>query len=167
MKLPTRAALIGSLCLLAACAVTQPSVQVSMKTVRSENYGSYPQNYQRQVRQYLKDSLLDPDSAKIRISPPRKVFKIYNPEAKIYSPKTPNQLKAEGYYLVCAEVNAKNTFGGYAGWQTQRYRFTNGSMEDEQNFSYRNSIDSDACYSTDEIYIDTQNLDKLKVNIVP
>ena len=138
-----------------------------MKTVRSENYGSYPQNYQRQVRQYLKDSLLDPDSAKIRISPPRRVFKIYNPEAKIYSPKTPNQLKAEGYYLVCAEVNAKNTFGGYAGWQTQRYRFTNGSMEDEQNFSYRNSIDSDACYSTDEIYIDTQNLDKLKVNIVP
>ena len=167
MKLPTRAALIGSLCLLAACAVTQPSVQVSMKTVRSENYGSYPQNYQRQVRQYLKDSLLDPDSAKIRISPPRRVFKIYNPEAKIYSPKTPNQLKAEGYYLVCAEVNAKNTYGGYTGWQTKRYRFTNGSMEDEQNFSYQNSIDSDACYSEDEIFIDTQNLDKLKVNIVP
>ena len=115
MKLPTRAALIGSLCLLAACAVTQPSVQVSMKTVRSENYGSYPQNYQRQVRQYLRDSLLDPDSAKIRISPPRRVFKIYNPEAKIYSPKTPNQLKAEGYYLVCAEVNAKNAYGGYTG----------------------------------------------------
>ena len=44
MKLPTHAALIGSLCLLAACAVTPPSAQVSMKTVRSENYGSYPKN---------------------------------------------------------------------------------------------------------------------------
>ena len=166
MKLPTRAALIGSLCLLAACAVTQPSVQVSMKTVRSENYGSYPQNYQRQVRQYLKDSLLDPDSAKIRISPPRKVFKIYNPEAKIYSPKTPNQLKAEGYYLVCAEVNAKNTFGGYTGWQTKIYRFVGGRIEAEGPLgSFVTSFE--VCSSQDEVFIDTNNMGNVKVNIVP
>ena len=164
MKLPTRAALIGSLCLLAACAVTQPSVQVSMKTVRSENYGSY--------RQYLNDSLLDPDSAKIRISPPRKVFRIYNPEAKIYSPKTPNQLKAEGYYLVCAEVNAKNTFGGYTGWQTHRYRFHKGGlMEDEKNLSVDDpdfgGTDFAACTSRDEIFIDTNSVGNVQVNIVP
>ena len=167
MKLPTRAALLGSLCLLAACAYTPPSAQVSLKAVRSENYGSYPKNYERQIRQYLNDTLLDPGSARIRIGTPHKVFQTYNPLANTYPPKTPKELKTNQYYVVCAEVNAKNTFGGYAGWQTQRYRFTNGSMEDEQNFSYRNSIDSDACYSTDEIYIDTQNLDKLKVNIVP
>ena len=171
-KLPTRAVLIGSLCLLAACAVTQPSAQVSMKTVRSENYGSYPKNYERQVRQYLRDSLLDPDSAKIRISPPRRVFKIYNPEAKIYSPKTPNQLKAEGYYLVCAEVNAKNTFGGYTGWQTHRYRFHKGGlMEDEKNLSVDDpdfgGTDFAACTSRDEIFIDTNSVGNVQVNIVP
>ena len=89
------------------------------------------------------------------------MFKIYETDDR------PSQPKYYPCYLVCAEVNAKNTYGGYTGWQTKRYRFTNGSMEDEQNFSYQNSIDSDACYSEDEIFIDTQNLDKLKVNIVP
>ena len=165
-KLPTRAVLIGSLCLLAACAVTQPSAQVSMKTVRSENYGSYPKNYERQVRQYLNETLLDPGSAKIRISPPRRVFKIYNPEAKIYSPKTPNQLKAEGYYLVCAEVNAKNTFGGYTGWQTHRYRFVNGEIEDEAPLGSFGT-DFAVCRSQDEVFISINNIGNVKVNIVP
>ena len=167
-KLPARPALLGSLCLLAACAVTPPSAQVSMKTVRSENYGSYPKNYERQVRQYLNETLLDPGSAKIRISPPRKVFRIYNPEPKTFPPKTPKQLETSGYYLVCAEVNAKNTFGGYTGWQRHRYRFyKDGQMEDEQNLgSY--GTDSSACVSQDEIFIDTWSVDRhIKINIVP
>ena len=136
---PARATLTGSFSLLlVACAdLPQPTpIEISMSNVRSADYGTYPEHYEQQIHQYLNDTLLDPDSAKIRIAPPRK-------------------------------VNAKNTYGGYTGWQTKRYRFTNGSMEDEQNFSYQNSIDSDACYSEDEIFIDTQNLDKLKVNIVP
>ena len=164
-NLPARATLTGSFSLLlVACAdLPQPTpIEISMKTVRSENYGSYPKNYERQIRQYLNETLLDGDSARIRIiTPPRKVFKIYETDDR------PSQPKYYPCYLVCAEVNAKNTYGGYTGWQTKRYRFTNGSMEDEQNFSYQNSIDSDACYSEDEIFIDTQNLDKLKVNIVP
>ena len=136
---PARATLTGSFSLLlVACAdLPQPTpIEISMSNVRSADYGTYPEHYEQQIHQYLNDTLLDPDSAKIRIAPPRK-------------------------------VNAKNAYGGYTGWQTKRYRFTNGSMEDEQNFSYQNSIDSDACYSEDEIFIDTQNLDKLKVNIVP
>ncbi|MGF6147871.1 Uncharacterised protein [Kingella potus] len=167
-KLPARAALVGSLSLLlAACAVTPPSAQVSMKTVRSENYGSYPKNYERQVRQYLNNTLLDPDSAKIRISPPRKVLRLYNPEAKTFPPKTPKQLEPEGYYLVCAEVNAKNTFGGYTGWQTHRYRFhKSGIMENEQNLGIYGT-DFAACSSRDEIFIDTNNVGNVKVNIVP
>ena len=166
MKLPTHAALIGSLCLLAACAYTPPSAQVSLKAVRSENYGSYPKNYERQVRQYLNETLLDPGSAKIRISPPRKVFKIYNPEAKIYSPKTPKQLNSEGYYLVCAEVNAKNTFGGYTGWQTKIYRFVDGGIEDE---ALLGSFGTDfaVCSSQDEVFISINNMGNVKVNIVP
>ena len=163
-NLPARATLTGSFSLLlVACAdLPQPTpIEISMSNVRSADYGTYPNDYEQQIRQYLNDTLLDPDSAKIRITPPRKVFKIYETDDR------PSQPKYYPCYLVCAEVNAKNTYGGYTGWQTKRYRFTNGSMEDEQNFSYQNSIDSDACYSEDEIFIDTQNLDKLKVNIVP
>ena len=163
-NLATHAALTGSFSLLlAACAIPpEPApMDISMSTVRSADYGVYPNDYEQQIRQYLNDTLLDPDSAKIRITPPRKVFKIYETDDH------PSQPKYYPCYLVCAEVNAKNTYGGYTGWQTKRYRFTNGSMEDEQNFSYQNSIDFDACYSEDEIFIDTLNLDKLKVNIVP
>ena len=163
-NLPARATLTGSFSLLlVACAdLPQPTpIEISMSNVRSADYGTYPEHYEQQIHQYLNDTLLDPDSAKIRIAPPRKVFKIYETDDR------PSQPKYYPCYLVCAEVNAKNTYGGYTGWQTKRYRCTNGSMEDEQNFSYQNSIDSDACYSEDEIFIDTQNLDKLKVNIVP
>jgi len=163
-NLPARATLTGSFSLLlVACAdLPQPTpIEISMSNVRSADYGTYPEHYEQQIHQYLNDTLLDPDSAKIRIAPPRKVFKIYETDDR------PSQPKYYPCYLVCAEVNAKNTYGGYTGWQTKRYRFTNGSMEDEQNFSYQNSIDFDACYSEDEIFIDTQNLDKLKVNIVP
>ena len=165
-KLPTRAALIGSLCLLAACAYTPPSAQVSMKTVRSANYGSYPRNYQRQIRQYLNDTLLDPDSAKIRIGTPHKVFQIYNPLKNTYPPKTPRELKTNEYYVVCAEVNAKNTFGGYAGWQTKIYRFVGGRIEDEAPLgSFGTSFE--VCSSQDEVFIDTFNVRNVKVNIVP
>ena len=165
-KLPTRAVLIGSLCLLAACAVTQPSAQVSMKTVRSENYGSYPKNYERQVRQYLNDTLLDPDSAKIRIGTPHKVFQTYNPLANTYPPKTPKELKSNQYYVVCAEVNAKNTFGGYTGWQTKIYRFVDGGIEDEAPLGSFGT-DFAVCRSQDEVFIDTFNVGNVKVNIVP
>ena len=166
MKLPTRAALLGSLCLLAACAVTQPSAQVSMKTVRSENYGSYPKNYERQVRQYLNETLLDPGSAKIRIGTPHKVFQIYNPLANTYPPKTPRELKNNQYYVVCAEVNAKNTFGGYTGWQTKIYRFVGGRIEAEGPLgSFVTSFE--VCSSQDEVFIDTINVGNVKVNIVP
>ena len=162
-KLP---ALLGSLCLLAACAVTPPSAQVSMKTVRSENYGSYPKNYERRVRHYLNETLLDPDSAKIRIGTPHKVFQIYNPLKYTYPPKTPRELKTNEYYVVCAEVNAKNTFGGYTGWQTKIYRFVGGRIEDEAPLgSFGTSVE--VCSSQDEVFIDTFNVGNVKVNIVP
>ena len=143
-----------------------------MRTIRSADYGPYPRNYERLIRNHLNQTLLDPGSAKIRISPPRKVFKIYNPEAKIYSLETPKQLRSEGYYLVCAEVNAKNTFGGYTGWQTHRYRFHKGGlMEDETNLRVYDpdfgGTDFAACTSRDEIFIDTESVGNVQVNIVP
>ena len=137
-----------------------------MKAVRSANYGVYPKNYQRQIRQYLNDTLLDPGSAKIRIGTPHKVFPTYNPLANTYPPKTPKDLKTKQYYVVCAEVNAKNTFGGYAGWQTKIYRFVGGGIEDE---ALLGSFGTDfaVCSSQDEVFIDTNNMGNVKVNIVP
>ena len=173
-KLPVRTALTAGLALLlAACAASQPAahapVQISMRTVRSANYGVYPQNYERQIRQYLNETLLDGGSARIRIiTPPRKVFSIYkNPEDDYTGP---SQLKYAQYYVVCVNVNAKNAFGGYTGWQTQRYQFVNGRMADEQDFDARvgRGTDFTACKSKDEIFIDTWTLfDEVKVNIVP
>ena len=165
---PVRTA--GLALLLAACAAKP--IEVSMQAARNADYGRYPKDYQQHIRNYLDENLRDAGSAKIRISPPRKVFKIYNPEAKIYAPKTPKQLKSEGYYLVCAEVNAKNTFGGYTGWQTHRYRFHKGGlMEDEKNLSVYDpdfgGTDFAACTSRDEIFIDTESVGNVQVNIVP
>ena len=160
---PLPRSLLAAACLLAACAYTPPSAQVSLKAVRSENYGSYPKNYERQIRQYLNDTLLDPGSAKIRIGTPHKVFQIYNPLENTYPPKTPRELKTNEYYVVCAEVNAKNTFGGYTGWQTKIYRFVGGRIEDEGSFV----TSFEACSSQDEVYIDTINVGNVKVNIVP
>ncbi len=89
-KLSARAALIGSLSLLlTACAIppeTAP-MEISMGTIRNADYGTYPNDYEQQIRQYLNDTLLDPDSAKIRITPPRKVFKIYETDDQPSKPK--------------------------------------------------------------------------------
>ena len=70
MKLPTRAALLGSLSLLlAACTST---FDVSMQAVRNADYGPYPKNYQQLIRQRLDGNLLDARSAQIRFTtPPR------------------------------------------------------------------------------------------------
>ena len=162
-NLPARATLTGSFSLLlVACAdLPQPTpIEISMSNVRSADYGTYPEHYEQQIHQYLNDTLLDPDSAKIRIAPPRKVFKIYETDDR------PSQPKYYPCYLVCAEVNAKNTFGGYTGWQTKIYRFVGGGIEDE---ALLGSFGTDfaVCRSQDEVFIDTFNVGNVKVNIVP
>ena len=110
-SLPARAALLGSLSLLlAACTST---FDVSMQAVRNADYGPYPKNYQQLIRQRLDGTLLDARSAQIRFTtPPRKVYQLS---------RAPYKLNGRAYYAVCVEVNAKNAYGGYTGWQTKRY----------------------------------------------
>ncbi|WP_315359956.1 hypothetical protein [Neisseria bacilliformis] len=77
MKLPARAALLGSLCLLAACAAKP--IEVSMQAARNADYGRYPKDYQQHIRSYLDENLRDAGSAKIRITTsPRKVLRLSN-----------------------------------------------------------------------------------------
>ncbi len=152
-SLPARAALLGSLfLLLAACA---SSFDVSMQAVRNADYGPYPKNYQQLIRKRLDGNLLDARSAQIRFTtPPRKVFQLS---------RAPYKLNGRAYYAVCVEVNAKNAYGGYTGWQTKRYSIYNGILE-ELTFD---SVGLDMCDSTDEIYITSGIYNKFKVNIVP
>ena len=63
-------------------------------------------------------------------------------------------------------MNAKNTFGGYTGWQTKIYRFVDGGIEDE---ALLGSFGTDfaVCSSQDEVFISINNMGNVKVNIVP
>ena len=151
-SLPTRAALLGSLfLLLAACA---SSFDVSMQAVRNADYGPYPKNYQQLIRKRLDGNLLDARSAQIRFTtPPRKVFQLS---------RAPYKLNGRAYYAVCVEVNAKNAYGGYTGWQTKMFRLKNNTIEGNPTGAYA------ACTSKDEIYIDTTLIfGGDQVNIVP
>ena len=156
MKLPTRAALLGSLSLLlAACTST---FDVSMQAVRNADYGPYPKNYQQLIRQRLDGTLLDARSAQIRFTtPPRKVLRLSNQGVQ-----GSGRAGWDAFYLACADVNAKNAYGGYTGWQTKMFRFKNNTIEGNPTGAYA------ACTSKDEIYIDTTLIfGGDQVNIVP
>ena len=70
---------------------------------------------------WLKDNLLDYDSAKIEIVVPA-YTKNHRPYA--YSKKKPD-LTVE---VFCYRVNSKNRFGGYTGWQDYFIIFHEGKM---------------------------------------
>ena len=167
MKLPARAALIGSLSLLLAACAAKP-IEVSMQAARNADYGRYPKDYQQHIRGYLDENLRDAGSAKIRITtPPRKVLRLSNQGVQ-----GSGRAGWDAFYLACADVNAKNAYGGYTGWQTHRYRFHKGGLvEDEKNLSVYDpdfgGTDFAACTSRDEIFIDTESVGNVQVNIVP
>ncbi len=153
---PARAALLGSLSLLlAACA--SPMVDISMQSIRSADYGIYPKDYRQRIRQHLNRTLLDGGSARVNITmPPKKIFEI----TRDWEPRRGDYLKTRTYYLVCIEINAKNAYGGYTGWQTQTYEFENGRMKSDAVVSTR------VCDSKDDPYIDNRDPYE-RVNILP
>lgn len=59
-------------------------------------------------------------------------------------------------------MNAKNSYGGYTGWQTHRYKFWNNEQEYEQAAG---SPCEEALATRDEIYIN--NYATGLVDIVP
>lgn len=62
------------------------------------------------------------------------------------------------FYLVCVNVNAKNAYGGYTGWQTKFYWFEYGAI------STNAATSLEACESQNDIYIDTLIIyDRIKV----
>lgn len=82
----------------------------------AEIYGVYPSSYKSTVQDYLDSVLLDPDSKKIEwLRAPKRDW--YKNKSGI----TPG-------YLVCAAVNAKNGFGGYAGARTAWFIINNDTV---------------------------------------
>lgn len=133
---------------LAACATSTPIQRstITMAQIKSADYGAYPKNYEQRIRQDLENRLLDYDSAKIKIIvPPKKTYEVAQSDGGNPAWRT------KIYYSVCVNVNAKNSYGAYTGWQTHRYKFWNNQQEYE---SY-GSLECDKLLATnDEIYID-------------
>ena len=92
----------------------------------SMNPGAVPdhESAQTQAKEVIRQRLKDPDSAQFRNSTP--FFKtLYN-----YG------LAAAGSYeplwALCIEVNAKNSYGGYSGFEKWMVKFRNGhALSDE------------------------------------
>lgn len=78
-------------------------------------YGKAPQEYKNIFEKIIKQSLKDPGSAKFRNI--QKPIKMWGSSTGLVH-----------YWLICGEVNAKNGFGGYAGFEAMGVRyFPNGS----------------------------------------
>ncbi len=73
-------------------------------------------NYERLAKDWLEQHLKDPDSVKYRtVSRPRQKYVMQKRE------------KSYGY-SVCVEYNAKNTYGGYAGFKKHWFWFRDGAL---------------------------------------
>jgi hypothetical protein len=81
--------------------------------MENADYGTPPTDYQSKIIDFVKPLLKDPDSAKFTFdSLPRK-----------------GQYRYRNYgYVVCAKVNAKNSYGGYTGDQLQYFFFVNDQI---------------------------------------
>ncbi len=121
---------------LSACNTNPPKVDSV-----SQDPGQYPKNYQEIVERYLDRILKDPTSKKIEwLNKPRPIA---------YSLKSflSDAVVIPGYG-VCAFVNAKNSFGGYAGSKLVLFLIKNDSV-------VRSSIPSTEEWIPERATIDT------------
>jgi hypothetical protein len=96
---------------LAGCA-TAPTQQEKALA----DYGSPPSNYEKSIRDYLQVALKDPYSYDMKILfEPRKDWTAF------FSKKTFG-------YAVCANINAKNSFGGYNGFKLVYFLIRNDQV---------------------------------------
>jgi hypothetical protein len=85
--------------------------------------GPYPQNYQELTKQYITANLKDPSSAKYRLKEkPRKTYFEDTLRGKLSTGET------IFCWIVHVDVNAKNSFGAYAGFQTWQFYIRDGRI---------------------------------------
>lgn len=86
--------------ILAGCAAVPRPEQMA-----AADYGPEPVNYEAAIHRHLHSALKDPESVRdLRIAPPMKGFFQYDGHSSI-----------EYGWLSVVELNARNSFGGYAG----------------------------------------------------
>ena len=97
---------------IAGCA-TRPTEQ----ELTNADYGSYPSDYEQLIRRHMQSVLKDPDSARYDF---------------LNSPKSGwNVLGGKKFgYVVCANINAKNSFGGYVGTRMSYFMMRDGRTID-------------------------------------
>lgn len=98
--------LVVSALLLSACGNIRPTPD----QINLAYYGPPPTDPEGAVFKYFEERLIDPESARIKCSNPRKGW--VNLAGKL----------SYGWVCICS-VNAKNRFGGYAGAKEYRYLF--------------------------------------------
>ncbi|MDP9706630.1 UNVERIFIED_ORG: hypothetical protein J2W64_003844 [Rahnella aquatilis] len=118
--------IMTSVFITTGCAPKPPSqVEIS-----SANYGSLPDDYQQQIKNYMASALKDPESARYTFEQP---FKAYSQDGSMAS-------TSGGViygYASGVQVNAKNSYGGYTGNQLYVFMFSNGVMYDSTlNFKF-------------------------------
>lgn len=117
---------------------------VTMDEIRALDYGAVPRNYEKVIAQHLYSSLIDPKSLMIdSISKPRKFVEIKLDERNTQPNDEYYKINFKPSYLVCIRFNAKNTYGGYVGWEWQGYYFKNNELIQVISREYRCEIDKD------------------------
>jgi hypothetical protein len=97
------------LVLASGCASTQPTPE----QLASADYGTYPENYQTVIKDFMSFALKDPESARYQFKEP---YKGYKTRGLLFG----GGVEKYGW-LVEAYINAKNSFGGYVG--SKKYTF--------------------------------------------
>lgn len=94
--------------MLSGCGPTQ-------QELRNADYGRPPSNPEEVIRSYMNTRLKDPDSAKYSIRKgPIQGWNSFG--GMLFG------------YIVCADINAKNSYGGYTGWQPYYFLINNDSV---------------------------------------
>lgn len=85
------------------------------KEIATADYGSYPNDYEQIIRIHTENFLKDPESAR---------YKFLN------TPKPGwNSIGGKRFgYVICANINAKNSFGGYVGNRMSYFMIRNGRI---------------------------------------
>lgn len=105
-------------CLGTAAAQDDPPIVPDIATA---DFGQYPSDYVSLIKSWAETNLKDPYSAKyVRISIPRREWAVANKQP-IYG------------WSVCAMINAKNSYGAYAGVETYWFFIRDGQIVRSQD----------------------------------
>jgi hypothetical protein len=105
------------LILLAGCAITP-----TQKQIDAADYGTYPANYEEIIKAYMGSILKDPESAKYQfLNAPKQGW------------NSVGGLKFA--YIVCVNINTRNSYGGYTGNQMSHFMIKNGLVIDSTHWN--------------------------------